>query len=380
MRLILLFLLFFFTSTLSAQTWVDSLDNFAREKFLPAKKYNWTWQNAALLNVMVKQYDKSDPDRQKLYLNYIKTAMDKCYKRARGKTPNGVASALGMAFLYRVTGEKRYLKKGEEIFQAYLEIDRTEGDGVSHLRLNRELWDDTIFMVGEFLMEMYKATNDEKYLDELYTQIKIHHDKLSSEEWGLWYHGWDNDDDTHITFCSERRWADKETRRSTEIWGRGNGWVVVTLADALESVPQSHPSWRIYAGYLKEMLVNLPKLQDKATGHWFQLPVRPTVDGNYIESSCTAMFAYGMGIAIKLGLVDANIYQPCLDLAYNGLRQHSIKHVENGYLTTMNVCKGTCIGDMDYYLNRKAQNEKPYGLAMFIQFGMNYELDKGMRK
>jgi hypothetical protein len=43
------------------------------------------------------------------------------------------------------------------------------------------------------------------------------------------------------------------------------------------------------------------------------------------------------------------------------------------YLTVQNVCKGTCIGDMEYYLNRKASSEKPFGLGMFIFFGRAFE-------
>ena len=359
---------------IQAQTWVDSLDVYAREKYMPAGSYNWNWMKASLLYTMVKQYDNNNnPDQQKIYLAYIKSAMDKSIKKANGRVPNAVASGLGMAFLYRVTKEAKYKKVCEQIFADYLKIKRTKEGAVSHLPAHRELWDDTVFMIGQFLMEMFKATNDEKYLDELYQQISLHRDKLSDEKSGLWVHGYDEQKKGHFSFGSQLNWADKNTGKSAEIWGRGNGWVIVTIADALQTMPKTNPNWNTLAGYLNEMISNLPELQHKETGHWYQLTVRTDEPENFIESSSTAMFAYGISKAIQLGLVSDEKFQKCIDLAYAGLRSHSVLQTGN-YLTTKNVCKGTCIGDKKYYLNRKVKNEKPYSIGMFINFGRSYEL------
>ena len=120
------------------------------------------------------------------------------------------------------------------------------------------------------------------------------------------------------------------------------------------------------------MIVNLPQLQDKATGHWFQLTARPDEPENYIESSSTAMFAYGISKAIQLGLVTDAAYKNSIDLVYHGLRRYSIIQIDEKYITTKNVCKGTCIGDKAYYLKRKVKNEKPYSIGMFINFGRSY--------
>ncbi|HPH88316.1 MAG TPA: hypothetical protein PKV76_07565, partial [Chitinophagales bacterium] len=56
-----------------------------------------------------------------------------------------------------------------------------------------------------------------------------------------------------------------------------------------------------------------------------------------------------------------------------GLRNYSIMQIDEKYITTKNVCKGTCIGDKAYYLKRKVKNEKPYSIGMFINFGRSYE-------
>jgi unsaturated rhamnogalacturonyl hydrolase len=374
MRKTILLLLFIISVQQNfAQTWVDSLDMYAREKYMPPSKFNWTWMKASLVYTMVKQYDNiSDENQKKIYLDFIKTAMDKTYKQANGKVPNAVASGLGMAFLYRVTKDIKYKKACDKIYADYLKIKRTKDGAVSHLPAHRELWDDTVFMIGQFLMELYKATGDEKYIDELFKQISLHREKLQDSTTGLWVHGWDSDYKGHFSFGSQLNWANKTTGKSAEIWGRGNGWVVVTMADLLQTMPKNNPNWNELAGYLKEMIVNLPQLQDKATGHWFQLTARPDEPENYIESSSTAMFSYGISKALQLDLVTDAAYKNSIELAYKGLRNYSILQIDEKYITTKNVCKGTCIGDKEYYLKRKVKNEKPYSIGMFINFGRSY--------
>lgn len=365
--------LFSIAGTSRAQTWVDTLDNYARESYLPASQYHWRWTHAALLNTMVKEYEQCAPAQKQLYFDYIKTAMDKTYAGANGKTPNAVSSGLGLAFLYRITHDAKYKTKAEKIYNDYLKIRRTKEGGVSHLMLFTELWDDTVFMIGQFLLGMYQATGEEKYLDEFMKQLRLHREKLQDKATGLWVHGWDSDNKGHCMFCSEMHWADKETRRSTEIWGRGNGWIVVTLSDALEIVPKDNPYRNELAGYLKEMILHLPDLQEMETGHWYQLPVRKGETGNWMESSCTAMFAYGIDAALHLGIVTDSSYRLSVNRAYKGLREYSIMPVGKKYLTTQNVCTGTCIGHEKYYLKRKSTRGKPYGIGMFIQFGRRFD-------
>jgi unsaturated rhamnogalacturonyl hydrolase len=370
----LLAILVFQFQIVNSKTWADSLDAYAREVYLPANKYRWTWQNASLLSVMVKQYDRVAVSERKKYFDYIEQAMHKTYNKARGKSPNSVASGLGMAFLYRITKDEKYKLKCDKIFNEYKQIRRTTEGAVSHLSFTTQLWDDTVFMIGEFLLEMYKATGDEMYLDELVLQTKLHRDKLLNEEWGLWVHGWDSDGKSRCTFCGQWGWPDKATGRSSELWGRGTGWIVVTLSDVLKAIPENNKHRNDLESYLKEMITRLPEWQDKVTGHWYQLPVRNSDNENYIESSCTAMFAYGIATAIDMGIVSDLKYKTSVDAAYNGLRKYSLISYSEKYLKTKNVCKGTCIGDKDYYLNRKTKREKPSGVAMLLNFGLSYKL------
>ncbi|HUH75122.1 MAG TPA: glycoside hydrolase family 88 protein [Chitinophagales bacterium] len=360
-------------STLQAKTWVDSLDIYVREKYMPPSKFKWTWQRASLLFAATKQYEFRPEDQKSTYLNYVQKAIDKRYGRANGKSPNAVASGLGMSFLSMHNMGEKYDKGSNKIYQDYLKVKRTDNGGISHKRHFKELWDDTVFMIGIYLQNMYNWTGDEKYIDQMFLQYIAHREKLMDPATGLWVHGWDGDNRNRCNFCGQSGWSKNESKRSNELWGRGNGWVIVTIAELVQLLSQDHPRRAEAEGYLKEMIINLPGVQDKISGHWYQLPMRPDQPGNYIESSATAMFAYGILIALQEGVVNGSAYEQAIQNAYQGLRTHSVKSAGGAYLTVTNTCKGTCIGNMDYYLNRKAKAEKPSGLGMVLLFGSAYE-------
>ncbi|MBL7817093.1 MAG: glycoside hydrolase family 88 protein [Saprospiraceae bacterium] len=366
-----LFLLFF--SSLSAQTWIDSIDRYGREVYMPAEKYKWDWGQGTFLNALVHLYNEKTGAEKGIYLNYIKTAMNATYAVANGKHPNAVASGHGMAFLARVTKDEKYLKKAIEIYEDYLKTPRAANGGVSHRTETVEFWDDTVYMLSMFLLEMYRLTGDEKYIADFAAQTKAHSEKLVDTKTKLWVHGWDADNEDYDDKCSVVGWADKTTRKSSEIWGRANGWITMALADALYTIPKSSKYWNPLEKEFKNILTNLPSLQNKETGHWYQLLIYPNDKENFQESSCTAMFAYAMTMGMKMKILSKKKYQPIVDLAYKGLKKYSTTTVDGKYLTPSQVCGGTCIGGKEYYYKRKIMTGTGFGIGSFIMLGIEYD-------
>lgn len=309
---------FLVSSSLFSQNWVDSVDAYGRDVYMPAGKYKWDWGQATFLNSLIHLYNYKSPTEKEKYLNYIKTAMDTAYAVANGKHPNAVASGIGMAFLARITGEDKYRSKAMDIYNDYLKTPRAPNGGVSHRVETVELWDDTIYMISMFLLEMYKLTGDEKYLTDFAEQVKAHSEKLADKKWGLWYHGWDADNINYDDKCSMVGWPDSITRRSGQFWGRGNGWITMALADALNTVPKKSKYWKPLELEFRNILKNLPKLQNKETGHWYQLPIFPVDPSNFQESSCTAMFSYAITMGLEMKILDEKIYRPLVDCSYKG--------------------------------------------------------------
>lgn len=352
-------------SSTSYDNWGDELTRYVVESYMPPENYIWNWNEAVFLKAMVMRCEEGI-DKDNLF-PYVQKCVDRTISEANGLHPNAVVSGLGTAYLAQVTDRTDYRDKSIEIYNQYLAIPRATNGGVSHRIEEIELWDDTVYMVSEFLLQMYKLTGDKKYLQEAVGQLMLHAEKLEDETTGLWYHGWDNDTiPSKDPYCQEG-WAENPNRRNNEFWGRGNGWIVMTLADILELLPADDPNRTVLTASLIKKLDTLAPLQDAQTGHWYQLPVHPDETANFIESSCTAMFAYAATKAILLGLVPPEHYETQIERAYTGLKKHSLKK-ENNYLKMRNICEGTCVGDKNYYYGRKLVDERAYAFGVAIMF------------
>lgn len=346
-------------------SWVDTL-----VPDLTERGFRWDWQDATVIRACTWAYEYRDDSEKSKYLDYVREKIDGNMTKGTDY-PNLIAPAVGFPFLYRVTGEQKYLDRALEVYQDYLDCDRVPNGGVSHTNKHLELWDDTIYMIGIFLLEMFKTTGDSLYASEFIDQVLYHREKLEDTASGLWVHGWDADDNNSSQW-SLKNWQDPETRRSPECWGRGNGWIMMAIGDALLTIPQGFPRRDSLENTLKRMTHMLPQLQDDSTGLWYQLPLYPAEDGNWIESSCTAMFGYAITAGLIEGVLEPEMFAPVIDKAFNGLRTHSSK-IHNGEIKPTNACGGTGIGDKEWYYNRGIGNGGAYTVASYGMFGMLYD-------
>lgn len=363
------------TKHLSLKTWGDSLFVYATEAYLPPSSYNWNWRDAVILRAAADLY-RHDKEKKEFALRYIKECVENTVKKAHAKHPNGVASAFALPFLYKETGEQQYMDKALELYAQYRNIPRAVNGGVSHRADPTvvELWDDTVYMIALFLLEMYQVTGDEKYLQEFIFQLFAHSEKLADPVSGFWYHGWDNDNFSTRDGCCQEGWSDNPNRRNNEFWGRGNGWIAMALADCLEVMPQKDPQFQRVKKLFTQMMYSLLPLQDEISGHWRQLPVHidDKDSGNYIESSGTVMFGYSIAKGISIGVLPDYLFRPVLDKAYYGVEKYSIVSEGKKYKTIQNVCAGTCIGDKSYYYAREVVRDTEFAVGGALLFDTIY--------
>lgn len=359
----------------ASNNWIDSISCYGREILMPASKYKWDWGQATMLNAIVHQYRDSIYTEKDIYLNYIKNSIDNVLIDVNGQHPNAVASGHGVAFLASLNDEYRNIYKpfADKIFSDYLLSPRTSNGGVSHRTESVELWDDTIYMFSMYFFEMYRLTGDKLYLDHFFHQYKVHKEALVDKNTNLWVHGWDADNIDYQDRCSMKEWWKlTPERKSKEFWGRGNGWIFMALADALITYPKNSFEWKYFSNELINMAKILPELQDEETGLWYQLPIRKNEKGNFLESSCSAMFGYALAVGVKEGVLSKEIYFPIIKKVYYGLRKYAT--VSDGkYLAPSKVCLGTCIGDKEYYYKRPVGIGVNYAVGAYIMFGLVYE-------
>ncbi len=328
---------------------------------VPPDRFVYNWRDAVLMKAFIDIYRTDSLQRERV-ADYVSSAMTRLAPSAHGRHPNAIAAACGLAFLKEAGRNTPETDAAlERVWQQYKAIVRSADGGCSHRLPRIELWDDTLYMLDIFLLQFYRATGDLAYVEELADQVLVHAGHLRDTRTGLWYHGWTESSEIVDDGCCQKAWNANPQHRNSEFWGRGNGWVAMTLVDLLEVLPENHTNYqKIRRMYLK-MMRTLRRLQDSRTGLWYQLPAHPSDDGNYLETSCSAMFAYAFEKGTKLGILPACYHKRAVK-TLQGLDET----VRPGDIELKGVCEGTCIGDKSYYYSRRCGGGQTYATGSYI--------------
>jgi unsaturated rhamnogalacturonyl hydrolase len=197
------------------------------------------------------------------------------------------------------------------------------------------VWPDDLYMGGVLQVRWGIYTRDQQPIDDTAKQI-INQAALEEDSDGLWFHGY---------FVSEKQHAPYK-------WGRGNGWVTVTLVETLSAMPDNDPLRPQLLAILKEQIEGLKKVQ-APDGMWRQLLDKPDL---WEETSCTAMFAYGIARAVNRGWIDES-NMVVARRAFAGLS----KNVQPDGVVVQ-TCQGTSMShDLNYYIQRPRLPDDPHG-------------------
>ena len=344
----------------------EELFDAAMNRIVPAEKFVWNWRDAVLLKAFTDIYRKQ-PQQRETIADYVDEAMTRLAPRAHGVHPNGVASAVGLAFLQEIGRSSMETDKTlEKVLMQYRGIARAVNGACSHRAGVIELWDDTVYMIGITLIGCYKATGDISYVEEFADQVIAHAEHLCDPETGLWYHGWAESSYPAEDACSQYGWNTNPAHRNNEFWGRGNGWIAMSLADVLEVLPVTDRRYPQIKSMYELMMNTLAKLQDRRTGLWRQLPLHVRDRENFLESSCTAMFGYAFAKGVRMGILPAECRRVA-EKAYDGLVEHCVLDSGTSEIRLGHICAGTCIGDREYYYARsQVDHGETYALGAFL--------------
>jgi unsaturated rhamnogalacturonyl hydrolase len=127
---------------------------------------------------------------------------------------------------------------------------------------------------------------------------------------------------------TDRLFHRDETKLGTKIyWGRGNGWAMLGLVDALRWGGIVDPHRSTYLAVYKEFASRLLELQG-ADGAW-----RSSLLGSQLfptpETSGTACFTHGLAYGVNAGLLEKSTFAPAVRKAWDFLTQVAM-HQHNG--------------------------------------------------
>ena len=346
----------------------ESLYTLTLRRDVTPEKFVYNWRDAVLMKALIDMSRRDEARRPEIEA-YVADVMTRLAPSAHGRHPNGVAAGIGFSFLQEIGRNTPETDEAlRRVLVHYKEIPRAENGACSHRGNRVELWDDSLYMLEIFLLQCYRSGGDWAYVTECVNQVLSHAAYLRDAKTGLWYHGWSQTRDVLEDGCCQRGWNANPLQRNDEFWGRGNGWVAMTLVDLLEVLPKDTSHYDEIKEMYLSMMQYLRCRQDGCSGAWRQLPARPPVRANFPESSCTAMFAYAMAKGERLGLLPSQ-YRATARKAYTWLSNECLPFPEDTASERtglLGVCEGTCIGDRNYYYSRRRMGGQTYATGAFL--------------
>ncbi len=274
--------------------------------------------------------------------------------------------------IHRDAGQERYRKAIELLREQLRRQPRTKDGGFWHKQIYpHQMWLDGIYMAGPFYAEYASRFGGPQDFDDIARQIILIEERTRDPKSGLLYHGWDE--------SRGQRWANPETGCSPHFWGRGMGWFAMAVVDVLDFFPGNHPQRGALISILERTAQAALRVQEDATGLWYQVLDRAGSPGNYLESSASAMFAYAFAKGVRRQLLPAEFTAPALQ-AFRGLLQHRLKRNANGSISLDGTCAVAGLGgrpyrdgSYEYYVGEKTMIDDPKGVGCFILAALEME-------
>jgi unsaturated rhamnogalacturonyl hydrolase len=223
-------------------------------------------------------------------------------------------------------------------------------------------------MADVYLAQYGAAMKEPKYLDEAVKQVLLIHKHTHDPKAGLYYHGWEE--------TKTRPWANKETGTSPEFWGRAIGWYAMAMVDIMEQLPADHPGRKEILPIYQNLCASLVKVQDHDTAMWWQIMDKPAGPKNYVETSCSIMFAEAMAHGVQRGWLGPE-YLEHARRATRGILNREVDLLEGDRMNIRGtVSVGSLGGDggfYDYYVSvgLTTNDQKAVGAFMFLSMALS---------
>ena len=342
--------------------------------FQPSLK--WDYCHGLELGAMMDVYDRyGDAKFYEYALAYADTMVNedgtiKKYKLT-DYSLDRINSGKMLFRIYEQTKDDKYKKALDLLRSQFDGQPRNADGGFWHKKVYpNQMWLDGLYMGTPFLAEYAYRNNEPQAYQEVINQIKIVARHTYDPANGLFRHACD--------VSKREKWADKETGQSQHCWGRALGWYMMAIVDDLDFIPQHEPGSDTVLVILNHIAETLKKYQSPE-GLWYQVMDKSGEPGNYLESSCSAMFVYSLFKAVRKGYIPSS-YFAVARKGYEGILNEFIKVDDNGLVSITKACavaglggKNYRMGDYDYYIHEQIRDNDPKAVGPFILASLEWE-------
>lgn len=170
-------------------------------------------------------------------------------------------------------------------------------------------------------------------------------------------------------------WCDKETGLCQNFWLRALGWYSMALLDTLDKCDPTVAGEQydklkdVFVDYIDSLLA----YQDES-GMWYQLPARAGEPGNYLETSGTAIFAYSILKAVRLGFLPESYREPAVK-AFHAIVDKYLTVDDSGAIHLGGICLVAGLGpennrrrdgSYEYYMSEPIVADDAKGVGPFL--------------
>lgn len=341
-----------------------------KEKILSGKPNKWNYIDGCMISAVLSMYDLTKDEK------YLKFADDfdgwfvqedgsiKTYDPEE-KNLDNLNAARNLYPLYRLTGKEKY-RKAMDTAHHQIEIQpRTKSGNFWHKAIYpNQIWLDGLYMAQPFFMQYETELNGMHGCQDSFHQFQNVEKLMRDPVTGLYYHGYDE--------SRQAKWADPETGCSKSFWLRSLGWFMASLVET-DSV--MNEALYFEYRYLQDMLKNLAdavlNYQDES-GMFYQVIDRKEDEGNYLETSGTALIAYALLKGARLGYLPER-YGEAGEKAFQGIVDRYLQLKDDGTINLGGICLVAGLGGEDrrdgtpaYYYSEPVVENEAKGTAPFI--------------
>ncbi len=206
---------------------------------------------------------------------------------------DNIQSGRALLYLHAHTEGDKYLKVAEQLIDQLRNHPRTKSGVYWHKkRYPYQIWLDGLYMGLPFQIEYAQLVGDDALIEDAVQQFQTALKYTYHPPSDLFAHAFDE--------AGAQYWSDPETGLSASLWSRSLGWLAMAFVDCLDLLGNTVQSQEIRQK-ADEFLGKIEKFQTD-NKVWFQVLDRPDLEGNYEESSASAMFHYAFLLAVRLEL------------------------------------------------------------------------------
>ncbi len=267
--------------------------------------------------------------------------------------------------MYERTEKEKYKKAAETLHSSLMEQPRTEEGNFWH----KEIYPDQVWLDGTYMalpfLAMYENTFGKGEIRDIMEQLRTVRKRMRDPETGLYYHGYDA--------SREAFWADPETGLSRNFWLRAMGWYALALADLAEIIPKGMEEREELARTLRELMESIARYADPETGMYWQVVDQAGREGNYPETSGSAMIACAMLKGARLRLLEERFREQGKK-TFEGITRNHLA-VRDGMIELDNICLVAGLGpdsnrrrdgSYEYYISEPVVSNDAKGAAPFV--------------